>query len=387
MAKVSDVIDVERTTGEPVTTLPERGTGTHEDIKSEAYAEGELEATIDEIASMEGELTADDLRRVGGADAEGLTDEELLQAYKRAEAAHGRLGDTGTDEATKPLELPFPVYDAQGNKVDPTTLTLEDLVSGKVQIGYNAMGKEQRKAFNDILRVAANGHLNESKMATTLAERNQSVEKLRAVQTEHEAWAKDRKSWTQVLDAAANGNVKPLEVLIRKYAEELGRGPTETATAPGQDDQAMEQAGHQYFMQQILPITNQIAQDYGADASEVANAVLEAIQNEPSEFFTKEKLDGILQYDLPALLEQNGYSRNGSAPVQGQPDLAETVAGLQKEILALKAGSVNATTAAVRGRNRNAPPAGGGSVGTAGDSAPSFKNREQMKKWLRNEEE
>lgn len=389
VAKVSDVLDADEQL-EPTTSLPEHAGGAapgraaireaaFEEATGEAaeeqpaeLTEEDVNALVDELAQKD-EVTADDLRQLAGAEAEGMSDEELLAAYAKAEKA----------EAAP--ELPFPVYDAQGNKIDPTKLTLEDLLSGKVQIGYQAMGKEQRKALTDLLRVASNGHYNEHKMASVLAERAHAFEQLQKLRGEHDTWAKDRQAINKALEAAINGNAEPLQRLIVAYQQALGQSPMEAPT----DDAAMreaEAAGQQFFMTTIVPSAYKLAQEYGADAQEVTNAVMGLIQQEPAEFLTREKIDAILQYEVPRMLEDAGYARNGQAAPAVDPR-DERIAALEKTVLELKAGTVNKATQQVRERARRAPAAGGGSVSSAGEAAPAMKSREDMKKWLRGETE
>lgn len=394
MAKVSDVVDVAQG-DEPITTLPENagGAGSSRDIRNAALEEaagaaedleqtGEVEevdtdSLIDELAERDEEPTIDELRKLAGDAAADLTDEELQAEYQKAVAA---------EEAPK---LPFPVYDAEGNKVDAAKLTLDDLLSGKVQIGYNAMGKEQRKAITDLLRVAANGHLNESKIATTLAERNQVHQQLQEMKKEHEAWAGERRTIQRVLEAAANGNTAPLQQLIKAYNEELGKLPVDSPVVDQRAEQDAIAAGQAYVVSTIVPTAYKVAQEYGADPTEVTNAIIGMIQNEPAEFLTQAKIESIMNHEIRAALETAGYSPNGTTPPAqsqgGDDDLRTQFAAMQKELLELKAGSANKATQAVRDRARKSPPAGGGSVSGAGDAMPAMKSRDDMKKWLRGE--
>src|SRR2546428_5854969 len=196
MAKASDVIDPE-TQDEPITTEP---TQSRDDIRAAALEDAGVEAegtegvvedfdtVLEEVAAKE-DVTVEDLRRVGGEDADDLSDDELLAEWKKAQEG---------DE----VKLPFPVYDAEGNKVtDISKLTLNDLLTGKVQIGYQAMGKEQKKALIDLIRTASLGHYNESKMANVMAERSAAYQTLQQLRAEHDAWGRDRQVWDRVLAA------------------------------------------------------------------------------------------------------------------------------------------------------------------------------------------
>lgn len=387
MAKVSDVLDVAQV-DEPQTSLPEHAgsEGSSQDIFDSTMEQAGLDATFAELAEREGELTAADLRQAVGADAEGMSDAELLAAYKAAEVAQaaGTAGATdGSDDEAPAFKLPFPIYDAQGVKIeDVSKLTVQDLLSGKVQVEYQAMGKSQRKAFADLVRTAANGHYNESKMATLMSERGQAYDQLQKIRDEHSAWAGERQSWNKVLDAALAGNVAPLQQLIQAYATELGKAaPAAAPEAEGSYSPEAIAEGQRY----VMTTAQKLASEYGADASEVMNVFLDMINKEPADFLTKEKIEAIAQYELPAVIEAAGYARNGTAPALPQADgdpRDARIAALEKSLAEVKAGQANATTAAVRARAKSAPASGGGSTPGAGDSVPSFKNRAQMKEWL-----
>lgn len=387
MAKVSDVLDGAQL-DEPVTTLPEHaaGGGSHEDIVAGAYAEGELEATFAGLADKD-TLTVDDLRTAAGNLAEGMSDEDLIAAYKAAEAGGGTTDDD-EPEAESAFKLPFPIYDAAGVKIeDVSKITVQDLLSGKVQVEYQAMGKAQRKAFADLVRTASNGHYNEQKMGTLMQERGQAVKQLQDMRTEHESWAGDRKLWNKALDAAIAGNIEPLRAVIQAYAAELGRAPADAPIAAAADDPAMVAEGQRF----VLENSQRLASEYaGANPVEIQQVLLHMIGQEPAEFLTREKLENMVQYELPRVIEGAGYSRNGqpatTAVAQGDGDPRDArITALEAKLTELTATTANAATQRLRARSKLAPPAGGGSVSSAGDSVPAMKSREDMKRWLRGE--
>src|SRR5437867_12587112 len=129
MAKASDVVDVEPG-NTPAVNLPSTGTGDHDSLVDSALEEGGLDAAFAEIAESDTEPTADDLRRIAGAEAEGMTDEELLAEYEKAKAGDGE----SAEDVAKAFNVDY-LYDAQGNKIaDLTKVSVNDLLSGKVQI-------------------------------------------------------------------------------------------------------------------------------------------------------------------------------------------------------------------------------------------------------------
>lgn len=411
MARVEDVLSEEELeTGEgqqgssedvgqdePGTDLPDNASGVREsrqDMIDRVMEEGVQDGTITELAEKDGEITVEDLRKLPGA--EDLTDEELLTEWNKAQAAAG--GEKGEDdEGGLPDKLPFPLYDTKGNEIkDISKVSLSDFLTGKVQVGYQAMDKEQRKAFGDLVRVAQLGHHNEKQSASSRSERDIAIKQYREQKAQNDAWAQDRQVWDKALTAYFQGNKAPMEALAKAYAAELSKMPA--ANIPGMisesDARALSEAnaaGQTFYYETIVPRTSDLAKQYGADPKEVAQTALWLIDKEPQEFLTKEKIEAILSYDLPRVIEEHGYKIGQVGPNASQPVSANTrpdpkVAQLEKQIQELSATiakQANARTAEARSKSRRVPPAGGGSVPSAGDSMPAFKSREQMKDWLR----
>jgi len=145
-------------------------------------------------------------------------------------------------------------------------------------------------------------------------------------------------------------------------------------------------AGVQFVYGTVVPYAQDLAARYGADAEQITTEILNRIAAEPQQFLTREKIEAIMQYEIPAVLEQLGYSAGKpSVEVSTTPD---DVAELRKQVAALQktvAESANSRTEALRNKSRRTPPSGGGTTPGAGDSMPSFKDRDGMKKWLRGE--
>lgn len=384
MAKISDVVDntdLEQNTHE---AQPDHGS-----IVNDAMNDATLDASLQELAGKDGDLDISDLRDALGDEALGLDDTELLKMWNDAKAG---VEKPEGDEAAAPAELPFPLYDAKGNKVtDVSKVTLQDFFDGKYQVAYQAMGKEQRKAYKDLVRNASLGHYNESKMSTLTSERQRAMEMLSDLRKEHEAWGTDRKTWDRVLNAYVQGNPKPLEQLLTTYVTELGKAPAQLPQGSvSQDAMELERQGTQVFTEYVVPQAWTIANEYGANPQEVINAAKQLINQEPAEFFTKEKLDNILNHEIRVMLEDAGYTANGKgvAPINSQPDPRDKqIEELRNSIAEIKASQANNSTQRARAKVRTAPSAGGGSVSGAGESMPNMKNRADMKKFLRGETE
>lgn len=335
---------------------------------------------VEELSAKEGEITIEDLRKLPGA--EKMTDEQLQAEWDKAV------------EAEKPYKIPFPIYDAEGNKIDALDkLTIQDLLDGKVKLGYNAFDKEQRKTLAEALRNASMGHWNEQKYNTALEERNRVATELSQKAQRLETLEQQQRIWDAALSALVMGNTAPMQQLANALANKTvempqvmpGYVPESQAQA---ERQQMEQ-GMTYIQNTLIPQGLEIAQNYGANAKEVLDLIEYFIAKEPQQFLNEEKIQNILKYDVPMVLEEAGYTSEGGVnrPAATTPnneieELKKTVAALQNSIAEKK----NTQTEALRNKGKRFPPAGGGSTPGAGDSMPSFKSRSQMKAWMQGDE-
>jgi hypothetical protein len=365
-------------------------------IRDAVLNEGVEEAVISELADKPGELTIDDLRKLPGAD--DYTDEQLQAEWAKAVAAAGgsqAQAQTGEQQQTdQTFKLPFPVYDQQGNKIDALEkISLRDLFDGKLQIGYKALDQEQRKTLAEVIRNASLGHWNERQYQTTLGERNQAATRASELERQVQQFTSERQVWDAALTALAMGNAAPMRALADAFQKAIQQAPS---AAPGmmsveqvRRDQEDQARGFEAIQNYVYPKAIEISQKYGAKLEEVTGAIRWYIEHEPPQFFSKEKLDQIIQYQVPQLFESHGYkaSEGGSEQTQTtqQPD---RVAQLEQQLTALQsriAGTANASTQQTREKTKKAPPAGGGSTPGAGDSMPSFKSRSQMKAYMQND--
>jgi len=398
----TDMLEVEElekdTTEQPEqqVEIPEHPAGrsqSREELISEALEEGVVAGTneqiVEELSSKEGELTVEDFRRIPGN--EEYTDEELVAEWNK-QVAIAQGGQAGGEfaQAEKAFEIPFPVYDDKGNKLTTDKVTLEDLVSGKVTIGYQAMDKEQRKTFSQVLRNASLGHLNESRYNSTIQERNQAVAKQNELNQRIAQYEAAQTAWNAALTALSMGNAAPMTEIAKRYAASLTQQgqPAPAGYVPVeqvQREQQEYQQAQQYWDTNVVPAANEIAAKYNANPAEVVEAVKWFLRREPAEFITDAKVQEVLKYDIPAALEDKGYNANGTQTQKTSEldELKNTVTALQKQI----AEGRNARTQNVRERSKKAPPAGGGAVPSAGDSMPSFKSRSQMQAWLRGDQD
>ena len=349
---------------------------TRESIVNDAVNNAELELKLEDLADSDTELTAESLRASLGDVAEGLTDEELMAEWDKA---NGK-----TEGEVTPFTLPngLKLYGEDGKEIAGLDkMTLAQLFSDKVQFGYNALGKEQKKALAEVFRNASLGHYNEQKMQTLAQERTKAYEMYQNIKTEHDAWAQDRQVWLSVLTAASQGNIEPLKQLLKAYGDAGNQGPQTESTIDPRQEAEYDQAG----MNWVTTEANKLAEQYGANPLEIAQAIVYLANQEPKEFLTQEKLTAIVQYEIPALLERYQYTqKNGGTAVTGAND---EVTALKKQVAELMADKQNASTQKVRDRTKKIPAAGGGRTAGAGDSVPTFKSREQYKRWIRDEVE
>jgi hypothetical protein len=303
-----------------------------------------------------------------------------MAEWVKAQKGDGEEGTEDTD--VQPFTLPngLKLYGEDGKEItDFSKLTLQQLLDNKMQWGYNALGKEQKKALTEVFRNASLGHYNEQKMQSLAQERTKAYEMYSQIKKEHEEWAQDRQVWLSVLTSAAQGNVEPLKKLIQAYGAESSKvgGSVSSEISPEQEAE-YDRAGQEW----VNTEANRLATQYGANPLEIAQAIVYLANQEPREFLTQDKLNAIVQYEIPALLEKHQYSQKNGG-VKAEPAANDEVAALKKQVAELMADKQNSQTQKVRDKQKKAPPAGGGSTSGAGSSVPAFKTREQYKEWIR----
>jgi hypothetical protein len=333
------------------------------ELMQEASDEAELNVKIEEISQLD-EVTPEVLREAFGDRVEGKTDEELLQLWKEtiAEEPAQQAKQGEETPADQPVVVPegYKLYNEQGEEVkDLRNVTVIDLLNGKYQFGYAALDKEQRKALKDVFRVASLGHLNEQRIGRSREELATLARQLQETQGKLSERQNAEKIWQKALTAFSQGNPQPMQQLAQAYMNSLLGGEIETQPGASNEDAELERAGQQYFYEKIRPQTDDIARQYGVNAEDVSNAFMEIIDKEP--FLTEQKVQEILKYDLPMMIEGAGYSRSGSttvatssAPNTELAQVLEQVKNLSAELAALKG---NTSLAAKKSKLANAPGA------------------------------
>jgi len=201
------------------------------------------------------------------------------------------------------------------------------------------------------------GHFNEQKYNTAVAERNHVASQLAEMQKQVDLSNNERKVWDAALTALSMGNIEPMRKLAEAYKNAITQMPQ---AAPGMisvDQVRAEQEqvanGQRFINEVIMPQAVDIAKRYGADVKEVAGAIEHFIRRDLG-FLTREKVEQIIQYEVPALFEANGYSANAEAGQTNQATQPNSeVAELKKTVDALQARIANTAKVSTRRRRSN----------------------------------
>lgn len=377
--------NTEKVVETPEVQAPERE-ATHEELRADAATDGESDAVIEQLSEKES-VTVADLRRIPGT--EGMSDAELTTMWARHQKAAQleAKGETGEPApvaapAAPPKPRGYKIYDDKDQEVvDLSKLTAEQFLAMK--FGYNAMDKEHKKNFEELVRNASLGHFNEQKQAQLVAERNKVFEQLKQLQPEHQRFTQERQQLAKALEAYARGDDKPIKKIVQDYVAAISAQPQAAVENP-QETIELEREGMKFYYETLVPTAYGVATEYGANPQEVLNAIKFYLEQEPEEFRTREKYDAIIKYELPALLEQNGYARKGKEAPVAAPDPRDTkIAELEKKLNGVITQTERSNTAKFGQKAKTAPGAGGGISAPAGDTMPAFKTREEMKNWLR----
>lgn len=353
-----------------------------DDIMAEAMADGEADAVIEELSSKES-VTIADLRRIPGTDK--LSDTDLTAMWARYQKGDGQEEKVKEEVKAEPVKRGYKIYDDKGSEVvDLSKLTAEQFLAMK--FGYQALDKEQKKSFEELVRNASLGHYNESKQSQLIAERNKILEQLKKLEPEHKQFSGERQQLAKALEAFARGDDKPIKKLAADYVAAMSAQPATVAEDP-QEALELERAGMTFYYETLIPQAYGLAQEYGANPQEVAKAIQFYLEQEPEQFRTREKYEAIIKYEVPQLLESNGYARKGEvgkAEVKPETDPRDAkIAELEKKLNGLSTTVERTSTRTFGKKAKSAPGAGGGITAPAGETMPSFKNREEMKAWLR----
>jgi hypothetical protein len=375
-------------------------------MNKEAMEAADLEGTtnvmVDELSNQEGEITLDDLRNLPGAkdmdDADlqklwddvkseaGSTDAGAGTSKAKAEAVAAATGGEAVQTARG-----WKVYGDDGKEIsDLSKLSADQFLKSK--IGYNANKAEQRKSFDELLRVVQFGHLNEKKVGSLQSERDQFFKELSELRPQLENHAKINTEVKRAVTQYLMGNDKPLATLIEQFKTVIaGEGGSAGAGGGVPIDRSNDNRsadGQRIWYEEIQPMTDAVAAKFGAIQNEVRAAVRRFMETEP--VLTREKLDSYINEEIPLLLQQAGYKEVGARAANAIPVANAEVESMRKRIQELEAAQKNGNIAAVRDRMKNIPSASRGDsvIVTDEDEAlqvpkEALKGKAAFKKFLR----
>jgi hypothetical protein len=272
---------------------------------------------------------------------------------------------------------------------DPTKMTAAEFLTLKV--GYNANGKEHQRDFEGILRNAQQGHYNAQKAMQIEQEREHALRQWKENEGKVTTYEGERKVWQQALTAATRGNFEPLRLIVAEFQKAIDAGEPEAPQVPegyvAQADLDRQAAGEQVYQQHILPAAEKLAKEYGFTQQQVATAIMKLVEMEPAEYLTMQKLQNIMQVELPAMMrdlrEQN--------PIQPPEPTAEQkrIEVLEAQIAKLSGKEVETKNAAVTAAHKRAAVAPPGVETVPGGSdasleTPNWDTAHGARDWLRN---
>lgn len=354
--------------------------------------EGVREYNIDALSAKDGDPTPDELREVLGADAEGLDDDAVVAAYKKAgeeakppaEVAEvdAKVGSDGkpvrdekgrfvakdkpaAEEAPK-WDRPYEAVDADGKPLTPEQVAQLSALVAKARFRMK-VDKEDRLVDTDsLVRNYQRAITLEKRIAATLEERNGERTKRSEAEAQLEQASKDRKFYERILADQSGATFKAAQQAYIQAVLSGNEPIPPQATAPVQADPATMAAADQLYRGTVQPHILQLAAGHAkganaptaAEAQQVAQALdhtFRLLVGREGPFLTEGRLAEILQVDLPHVLAESGFRAvaGGAAKpaASGAPD-AEKEA-MKKELEALKAERQ-------KEKVRNAPGAGGG---------------------------
>lgn len=324
-------------------------------------------ALFDELAAKPlEEVKIEDLRRFKGT--EDLTDEELQAQYKEARAPEAKPDDVAGKADTPSRSWKF--YDAKGQEIkDLSKLTAEEFLRG--QIGYRALNADQRKAFDEVIRVTQLGHLNERKLGSMQQQLQDARAQLNEALKQTNLTKAEKRAWREAVNDAI-GERKDTAKLEKLLALPEDAVQEDDPVAASQ----AEAAGIKFYYEHVRPATDALAAELGLDKEQVAEKAMHWFGREAA-YLTPQRIQDILTVELP---EELRLERTKPDPA------ASKIAELEREIASLKSSTAQAHNTKVKSileKKRKAAPSVSGAASEADVTMPSFKNAQDAKSWLR----
>src|SRR6266850_227589 len=269
-----------------------------DELEAQADAEGRLEVALSDLEDKT-DLTLDDLRTL--PDANLFTDEELVEMARKT----GLIAAADDDEPGTAVAGPRAWHILDGNNKDITAsalkMTVEKFLASGAKVGYRAMNTNQSRSFDELVRLAQLGHLNENKISQLVQDRSllarQNAALVQQVQQDNTVAAQ----WRAILaDQTGVSFLKAQE----RYLQELARP---SAPAAVEAPEVTEARGYMWYQTNVLPALHRIADVYGADVAELDKLAQWMLGQEPAQLLSPERVQQIINNDLVAAVEQTGY--------------------------------------------------------------------------------
>jgi len=198
-------------------------------------------------------------------------------------------------------------------EIDFDKTSLRDFLE-KAEIEYNALGRSHKKPFETVLRTAQVGHLNEARQAELQADIETLTRQLNSSRGEVDTYGQQAKVWDEIMRRASAGDTTLFDEAVRQFQNaplaEAGPSPAE-AELQARD---VEQAGVQYWNQNIYPVVEQLAQTYGRGVDEVAQQVYAELEKIPAELYSEMRVHQLLTRDMPTLLGTSPIEAGATTP-------------------------------------------------------------------------
>lgn len=328
----------------------------------------------------------------GGKDISAVVDaaaKAIPVDDKPAEAPKLAGTDQTAEQQQKAAARAWKAY-SEGKDVgdfDPATITLADFF--KWELGYNALGKEHRRTFEQVMRNVPLAHHNEQRTRTLEDNLRRTLEESNGKAQTLEQYTADRKNLNKALMAATRGNFEPLKAVVEAYQQAMDADDQQaTQQVPeGYVSQAQlqqQRAGEEAYNRLVTPHIEQLAKHFQYPAEQIGYVVKNLIEREPAEYLTEQRLTEILTIELPHDLEQL-RERDPIKAAEPSP-LEKQVAELQAQIATLSGKKIEQQNSQVKGihdRKKAAPPGVATNPGGSNADVADFDDAKGAREWLR----
>ena len=371
------------------------------DVMREHFqVEDVINAVGDELPESDADLV-EMLRGFPGA--EGFDDATLLAMWTETADAQtqAEVGEATGDDAVVDDDAWAPVgWSARIGEDDVNfdEVLLKDFLE-KGELTYKALGKDQTRNFNEVIRNAQLGHFNQERYNTNQQDLIAMGEKYSEQASEVQRYKEMENLWMRAMK-----DPTVMEQLRTEMAPLL-MGDIAELEAP-ESQAELEAAGYEIFDAEIRPYLADVSEYYGIDQMSLEQYVGEALGSIPEAVMTEERVVEFLQNQLHLEIEEAGYTplynAEGEKIADVENAMRQTVAGaqnidtksaeemdaLKKELASTKAIVENLQKQGKVSKKKKAPPSskGGRSTGDEGgdkDGEKDFETAHDFKNWLR----